>query len=240
MGDLQRDLALLVKVAKFCTNSYTAHIARCVDDNLRHKRPSNTASGFINRVALPTSILPDLMQPIIKDTIAAVKETLGMGSNTDKTNVSTASEATPDTLACTNPQAAAALFDKAKHEVEAAREEATAAQVGCCMPAHSQAHHTSLQAKACEAASTIQIAAAKRTAAEQAALEAEQQLQEAAAQEAHIKEDKAQAAAEAARKLADARGEAAEKQQQHDVALHDASLLKAPVQHATQHATECV
>lgn len=72
------------------------------------------------------------MQPILKDTIAAVKGTLGMGGSTDKTSVTTSVEAEkkPDTPPCANPQAAAALFDKAKHEVEVAREEATAAQVG--------------------------------------------------------------------------------------------------------------
>lgn len=75
------------------------------------------------------------MQPIIKDTIAAVKETLGMGGSADKTNVSTRVEsdnpAPADTPACTNPHVAAALFDKAKEEVEVARQQATDAQVGC-------------------------------------------------------------------------------------------------------------
>lgn len=108
-------------------------------------------------------------------------------------------------------------------------------------PQHACVSAASLQAKACEAASTIQAATTTRAAAEDAAQAAEQQLKEAAEQEATLKESgPAAKAAEAARKLADARGEAAEKQKHHDVAMHDASLLKAPVQHAKEHATEYV
>lgn len=106
-------------------------------------------------------------------------------------------------------------------------------------PCHVETATHPPQAKACEAASTVQAAATERAAAEDAAHDAEQQLQDAAAQERSL-HDHDQAAAEAARKLADARGEAAEKQKQRDVALHDASMLKAPVQHATKHAQEYV
>ncbi len=69
----------------------------------------------------------------VKDTISAVKETLGMAQRADKTDVELTAEtatATPiDTPACANPANATDLFDKAKEEVHAAAEEAHIAQV---------------------------------------------------------------------------------------------------------------